>query len=437
MHLLIVGFNARPLALSLRELGHVLHVADFFGDSDLAGCCSTHRAVVDLPEFLDRGGTMPPARALYQCALELLDSHADVEGAIVGSGWDDHPDLREELGRRVEVLGPSSGDASRVRSTRFLREVAKRAGWSFPRTLSVKRAIANDWDDFPSVYKPEATGGGVGLRFLNDADDLAAVANQCSGQALSRSRGVVQKFVPGTPCSVTGLWWEGVFVPLTINSQLVGLRQTHAPGRFHYCGNQVPLPGLNGESSGDLVELVRELGDLLPLRGVAGFDFVLSPTGRPFLIEVNPRVPGSLQCCELATGANLMELHLSACLGFGGSPLPQRPLRCASHATKLVYYAPVDLASGAPPPAEPNGAEVGGRTPRGRVSRVGVFDIPRPGWPLARGDPWFTTCAAGTTPLEACNAAKALGGGFEGRVLRRVGVDFRGSGADERSRRSG
>jgi predicted ATP-grasp superfamily ATP-dependent carboligase len=57
----------------------------------------------------------------------------------------------------------------------------------------------------------------------------------------------------------------------------------------------------------------------------------------PYVIEVNPRFQGTLECVERILDVNLVEMHIKACLH--GS-LPKQLNEPKSTCTRLILYAP-------------------------------------------------------------------------------------------------
>jgi hypothetical protein len=64
---------------------------------------------------------------------------------------------------------------------------------------------------------------------------------------------------------------------------------------------------------------------------------VISRKGIPYVIEVNPRFQGTLECVEKVLGINLVEAHVNACLyNF----LPNTREKIANVCARLILYAP-------------------------------------------------------------------------------------------------
>ena len=140
------------------------------------------------------------------------------------------------------------------------------------------------------------------------------------------------------------------FVGLT--RQLVGCPELHA-GPFAWCGNIGPvfLP-VEAEF------LVRRWGNILKwkfgLTGLYGLDFIVDEAGQPWLLEVNPRLTGSVEVLELACGLSLLADHIAcydpaaAALAHEFASPPVMPE--GERFGRAILYAPYRLCSKIPLP---------------------------------------------------------------------------------------
>ena len=207
--------------------------------------------------------------------------------------------------------------------------------------------------------------------------------------------------------SLTLLYSETTVKAVTINRQLIGESFLFAPHPFVYCGNEVPglFSKLNRSSlnptSGtkNLFSVVKEL----PLSGLVGVDFILRSDGGVFVLEVNPRVPGSLQCSEMALDTNLMSQHLQASKTLGLPPfdvvLERDPPYCA---TKYIVYSPKVIKKFQQGwiPFQSQNVVAG-------LDR-GYYDVPHHGQRFGVGDPLFTIYTRGKTKIESNRYARDL-----------------------------
>jgi len=99
------------------------------------------------------------------------------------------------------------------------------------------------------------------------------------------------------------------------------------------------------------------------------------------MMELNPRLQGSLESIEQAYDINLVELHLKACQGL----LPDSPLIPKRFAGKAVVYAKEALTMKPIPP---------------QLKNSQVFDRSLPNVILERGDPICTLLTSGKSRDE-------------------------------------
>jgi predicted ATP-grasp superfamily ATP-dependent carboligase len=118
-------------------------------------------------------------------------------------------------------------------------------------------------------------------------------------------------------------------------------------------------------------------------------DFIVNDAGEPWLIEVNPRLTGSVEILELACGMQLLADHV-ACYDsgaasfareFAASPSPPRDERLG----RAILYAPYRLISKIPLPQ-----------PVVWNTAPPIADIPEPGTVIEAGRPVCSVYAWGT-----------------------------------------
>ena len=212
------------------------------------------------------------------------------------------------------------------------------------RMLPVRLAHEQPPRDGTWVVKPLASAGGRGISVWDETAPAPSL----------HSRHYFQQRVSGPVYSATFLAetepGDVRFIGLT--RQLVGCPELHA-GSFAWCGNIGPvfLP-IEAEF------LVRRWGNILKwkfgLTGLYGIDFIVDAAGEPWLLEVNPRLTGSVEVLELACGLSLLADHI-ACYDpsatafareFAAPPVIAQDERLG----RAILYAPHRLRSQIPLP---------------------------------------------------------------------------------------
>jgi predicted ATP-grasp superfamily ATP-dependent carboligase len=176
---------------------------------------------------------------------------------------------------------------------------------------------------------------------------------------------------------------------LGVTEQLIGEAWLNAPP-FRYAGNVGPVEPAP-ELRLDLLRIGLVLGEQCGLLGLFGVDFVLHD-GRPWVVEVNPRYPASVEVLELATGVLALPLHRMA---FDPEADPERRIATGWPVIgKAVLYAPHRLAM---PPYDPTRVLSSALRDDLRVARQGsgvhLADIPATGEVIERGWPVLTILA--------------------------------------------
>ncbi|MFW9924636.1 MAG: hypothetical protein ACFFDW_15245, partial [Candidatus Thorarchaeota archaeon] len=184
MKLLIIGFNARPIAKSAKNAGYDLGVIDYFGDIDLINltknCFSVLRQKSGEP--LHRIMHRSPAEYLTILAEIMVDEQGDFDGILIGSAFDKHPELVEKL----KTIGPRlyANEPTQFISVRDVLQIQKKAanaGFSIPRTVSVnnRNELIEEAKNhsFPLVTRSGGGGGGSGIKLWQNWEELSIVMN--------------------------------------------------------------------------------------------------------------------------------------------------------------------------------------------------------------------------------------------------------------------
>ncbi|HEY7650524.1 MAG TPA: ATP-grasp domain-containing protein [Methylomirabilota bacterium] len=352
MRHLLVGLTTRALAESARRADCDAVTVDYFGDLD------TKRLYPNLS--LRELGAGYSASALARLAREL---HYDA--VTYAGGLENHPEVVAELAEGKILLGNSPAVLRQVRNPALLFPRLAARGFSVPATIAFPvggEPAGGRW-----LVKPVAGGGGLGVR-------------PWRGQRVP-PRQMLQERISGVPASA-------VFVANGRQGVLLGWsRQLHAPARFRYGGNVLPLEA-SSDTLDELRRLIQTVTEEFGLVGLNGIDFVLR-AGRPVLVEVNPRYSASMELVERATDASVFALHLGAFEGRLPAPTVAaaalNPTGQAGVHGKAIVYARQSVSL---------------PDPSSWIER-GVRDVPHPGEVIRKGHPICTVFAAGPS-VAAC-----------------------------------
>jgi len=334
----VVGVDTVSVAKSAKEAGYRIYAADYFGDIDLRHICSGCQAIIKQKRGKSCGKIESEFRpeAFLEMTKSLLERH-EIDAILLSSGLDDFFDALRGLNDLVPILGNSPEVIEKVRKKPGFFEELKSLRLAYPETIIVKdvdeaKAAAAEIM-YPVVMKPFTCFGGVGIRTAHDSKEIERAFSEAS---LVSKDLLVQEFINGTHASVSFLATDKNVKILTINEQMLGIHFLSQQEPFGYCGNIVPLHFANS-----ILESCRRVTEKISshfgLKGSNGIDLVISEDGTPYVMEVNPRFQGTLECVERVLGMNLVKSHIDACLH---DSLPTIRERISTFCTRLILYAP-------------------------------------------------------------------------------------------------
>lgn len=336
-NVLAVGIDVVSLAISANRAGYQVYAVDYFGDQDLKKLCYESRSIINqrVTESCGRLGRDFNHKTLLRLVREISKEHK-IDAALLASGLDDFLDVLLELDESIPILGNRPDIIKNVRNkTTFFQELSH-LGVPRPET-----AIVEDFEEaerkskdigYPVVVKPSRGFGGVGIRKARNTQELKQAYENAS---LFSDEVLIQEHISGTSASISIVSSAKGVAPLTLNEQLLGMREMHQYEPFGYCGNIVPLatPRTVVDTCEDITEKITSHFGLV---GSNGIDLVISKEGIPYVIEVNPRFQGTLECVERVLGINLVESHIKACI-YG--TLPKVSRTPSVFCTRLILFA--------------------------------------------------------------------------------------------------
>jgi len=342
----VVGASARAAAHSLARAGYSAWAVDLFGDRDLARVSELALCPIDT----------------YPSAIPSLAARFPAGPLVYTGGLENHPRVIAALAAGRAVWGNPPEVVKRVRDPRVLSEILSGKGFAHPRGLSPGEPCPTRgrW-----LVKAERSSGGIGIR--------EAAAGERPGP-----REYLQEFVPGPSMSAVFVAEHPRVELIGVTEQLVGASWLHARG-FKYAGNIGPA-AVSASVESRLHLLGGRLVSALGLRGAFGVDFVLHDDA-PWIVEVNPRYPASVEVLEHATGRTV----------FG------QPTSGLTHGSvgKAIYYS---LHRVSFPAAGPWDADLVGQFDPWRLPAFA--DIPHSRAVIEAGWPVLTILERGSSPAE-------------------------------------
>ena len=344
----VVGASARAAVHSLARAGLAAWAVDLFGDRDL--------------RLVSPSEVCPIAH--YPEAIPTLTDGFPAGPVLYTGGLENHPRIVAALARKRELWGSPAEVLPQVRYPNRLSATLAAAGLKTPRVLSPSASCpaTSLW-----LLKPLSSAAGLAIRFA------------VSGE-IPDAEHYLQEFIPGESLSAVFVAEGSDVKCIGVTSQLIGIPWLHAR-RFKYAGNIGPVE-IDAVCRDELNRIGRLLTAELGLRGVFGVDWI-HHNGRPWVVEVNPRYPASVEVLEHARGASV----------FRYRPMPLPRGRNRTTVGKAIYYAPTRLVF---PQTGPWDADL--VPPFDPWRRPDFADIPAAGTRFETGSPVLTILAESSSP---------------------------------------
>jgi len=348
---LVAGFNTRPLVYSLHRAGYDVYAVDFFGDLDLypyvKDCLIlTKKLSVNYDLVKNNYGEYLPI-----LILELLDKYSEIKYLIIGSGLDDAMEERALILKKINRkkykilnLNNELEAIKKSRDTEFILSFLKKGGFDVPRTVPFEDVRSKGKEfEYPFILKKRSGSGGTNVYKIHSKSDLSFNINLINREIFFPKDWLMQEYIEGKPVSCTTISNGVESEVISVNHQIIGDKYLYAPKEFMYCGNVVPAKIL-AEEKKLIVDISLKLSTELGLKGINGFDFVLKDHS-PYLMEINPRIPGSIRASEEAMNINLLDLHIKSFTDKGWEFVKKtlKDAKIKNFTTKMIFFAPKEI----------------------------------------------------------------------------------------------
>ncbi|MBN2230971.1 MAG: ATP-grasp domain-containing protein [Candidatus Thorarchaeota archaeon] len=330
----VIGFNARPIAASLKQLGAKTFVSDYWGDLDLKE--SSHDCIAILAPKPGIRQRKPLEMPLHQALVENylhLTKEIDIDFVVIGSGFDDYSESLKPIEESGKLIGNSIETIKRARDHTIIDRISSKLKLKRPKECVINEIsqISECVEElaFPCLIRPMHSGGGLGIRFIHSNADISKVSRIVE----KRGEMKIQQYISGMDTSTSVLSSTNDAFCITVQGQLIGMPSAGSNCGFKYCGNYYPT-SLDESVRNRIARISESLIKELHLIGSNGLDFIVDNSNNIYLLEVNPRIQGTLEMIERASGSSLTQLHLQAISGdIRQSPLSIRP------AVKMIVYS--------------------------------------------------------------------------------------------------
>jgi predicted ATP-grasp superfamily ATP-dependent carboligase len=335
--LLVVGIDATSVSLSASRAGFEVYGVDYFGDLDLKRHCKASSSLREQGIFFDSRdfSSKENMQGLARIAGKITSEH-EVDGILLASGLEDYPDIVGELQDLSDIIGNGPEAMERARDWKSLFREMRRRGISYPeteitKTLDEAKKASRDIG-YPIVMKPSKGSGGMGISLIRTPEELE---KKYQLNILGDEEMLIQEFIRGINASASIIATDAEASILCLTEQLIGDQKLGQREPFGWCGNIVPLDA-PAEIVKESIESVKKIIEGLGLVGSNGVDFVLSDSGVPYIVEVNPRFQETVECVENHLDTNIVLDHINACLR---NRFPQRLSGRKEYWARLVLFA--------------------------------------------------------------------------------------------------
>ncbi len=311
-NILVVGANTRAVACSLKKLGYNIYSADYFGTYDLQKCATEYKSILKQKAYQSCGHFTENfnSKHLEELSQEFIGV-ADSIICLAGASPENYP--------KKKIIGNKNVKDVENKHKLYMK---LKDEFKLPKTyiisdLNEANEIINNHPDKKFILKPIHGSGGYGIQNWDNVN-----LNH------DFSEFMLQELIEGLNISVSILSTGSESRTILNSEQIIGEASLGQANPYGYCGNIASL--LFDKDAANVSEAIV---NRLSLIGSNGVDCILRDDDL-FIIEVNPRIQGTLECAEESLGINMMKAHIEACNGvMMDVPKPKK------FAVKMIIHA--------------------------------------------------------------------------------------------------
>ena len=251
-----------------------------------------------------------------------------------------------ELARRCKTdgivfIGPGEEVLSQMGDKLSARRVARKSGLPvMPGTeepVGDDEAIARAWElGFPMMVKATAGGGGIGIHVVHNMAELEPVierTRKTAQAAFADSSLFYERYLEGASHIEVQLIADQYGNALHLYERDCSIQR-----RNQKLIEETPAAAkLPGEVRAQLGRLSRQLGREAGYTNAGTVEFLVTPDGHFYFLEMNPRLQVEHGVTELLTGQDIVELQLQAAAGMPFA-LRQQDITARGHAIEARVY---------------------------------------------------------------------------------------------------
>ncbi|HMI90634.1 MAG TPA: biotin carboxylase N-terminal domain-containing protein, partial [Polyangiales bacterium] len=242
----------------------------------------------------------------------------------------------------LQFIGPSADAMEKIGNKQRARLLAREVGvpcvpgYDGADQSLVRLTHEAEQIGFPLLIKAAAGGGGRGMRRVEQSSELAAALERARSEA-ARAFGSEQLLLER---AVDGAHHVEVqfFADERGNRVHLGERDCSVQRRFQKIIEEAPSPIVDAALRERMGSAALRLVEAAGYAGAGTAEFLLTPQGEFYFLEVNARLQVEHPVTELVTGLDLVELQLAIAQGEA-LPVRQQDVRLQGHAIELRLCA--------------------------------------------------------------------------------------------------
>ena len=241
----------------------------------------------------------------------------------------------------IIFIGPTEEVLNQMGDKLSARRVARKSGLPvMPGTeepVSDDEAIAKAWElGFPMMVKAAAGGGGIGIHVVHTMAELEPIVERTrktAQAAFADSSLFYERYLEGASHIEVQLIADQYGNVLHLFERDCSIQR-----RNQKLIEETPASAkMTGEVRAQIGRLARQLGREVGYTGAGTVEFLVTPDGHFYFLEMNPRLQVEHGVTELLTGQDIVERQLQSAAGIPFD-IRQPDLRANGHAIEARVY---------------------------------------------------------------------------------------------------
>lgn len=310
-NLLIIGINTRSLVSSGLKLNYNIFTTSYFKTSDFPDIKNC-KGILNEQKHQSNGSFEEDYSS--KKLLKESEEYLEIADYIILQSGICESDFKGNYSKyKDKILG--NVDTKDIEDKfKFYKKI--KDNYLTPKTFFIRNdvdeaiEITKNYPNKQFILKPSEGSGGYNTNLLNN-DSLNQLNN-------SENSWILQEYISGINLSSTTLS-TGTKSRHLLNSRLLTANDFGYKNNFLYIGNILPLTEKIHPEADKLNLKMKKISESLmndfKLIGSNGVDFIANENGL-YVIELNPRIQGTYECCEKVLSINMLDAHIKACQGI-------------------------------------------------------------------------------------------------------------------------